>query len=131
MTLQAQSAHVGEIARPAVFPYRNDMVGIPQVPAAAPLLFESPPRGVIELAFVHPQLLGIDTAFGAHTAVAREYLVAQVAGVGAQLPFMHARGAAERQPTLGNFGAAPAARVAFAGRPTSWPGAQGAHTRSS
>ena len=108
------------------------MVGVPQVPPAAPVFFELPASPVIQLALIAPQRFGIHAAERAHPTIAGEYLLAQKTGVGAQPPFPHARIAAKRESTLGDWNAAPAAEAFLAPRnPSTGLGAASAHTRSS
>jgi len=59
--------------------------------ARSPFLFELPARVVVELALVPAQRLGIEAAGGANAAVASEDPLAQIAGVGAQLPLVRRR----------------------------------------
>ncbi len=111
---------------------RHDVIGVPQIAAKAPVFFELLAGGVIEFALVLAQGFGIHAALRADAAIAREDLLAQIAGVGAQLPLMHARRAAKSEATLGNFGAAPAAQTSPPLRHKSTGlGAARAHTRSS
>src|SRR5207248_2900880 len=131
MTLEAQRPHVGQIALAAAFHYRHDMVGIPEMLAAAPVLFELAPCGVVELALIFTQRLGVHAANRADAAIAREDLLPQVTGVGAELPFVHAGRAAEGPAPSRNVGAAPAARCPLPPHPSSGFGAASAHTRSS
>ena len=96
MALEAEGAHVGEIAFASAFGDGHDVVGVPQVAAMAPVPLELAAGGVVELALVLAQGFGIEAALRADAAVAQEDLCAQVAGIGAQLPLMHARVGAER-----------------------------------
>jgi len=131
MATQAQRAHIAEIARAAALDYRDDMIGVPKVAAAAPVLLESPARRVIELAFVFAQRFGVEAALRAHAAVALEHLRAKISGVGAQSPLVDAGVAAKGVAAAGNFSAAPPAGAALPLHPTAGSGACGAHTRSS
>jgi hypothetical protein len=131
MAPQAQRAHIAEIARAAAFDYRHDMVGVPKMAAAAPVLLKLPACRVIELAFVFAQGFGVEAALRAHAAIAREHLAAKISGVGAQPPLVDAGVAAKGVAAAGNFSAAPPAGAALPLHPTAGHGTCGAHTRSS
>src|ERR1700736_5193495 len=131
MASQAQRAHIGEIALAAALGYGHDMVGVPKVTAAAPVLLELPARGVIELAFVFAQRLGIEAALRAHAAIASEDLIAEISRIGAKPPLAHAGVAAKSEAAARNFSAAPPAGAAPSLHPTAGHGTRGAHTRSS
>src|ERR1700680_860627 len=131
MAPQAQRAHIAEIALAAALGYGHHVVGVPEMTAAAPVLLELPARGVIELAFVFAQRVGIEAALRADAAIAREDLVAKISGVGAQPPLAHAGVAAKGEAAARNFGPAPPAGAALPLHPTAGPGTCGAHTRSS
>ena len=77
---QAQGTHVGEIAFTAAFHYGENVIGIPQVAAHAPLFFKLPPRYIVELALILAQSFGIEAALRADTAIAGEHLLPHVAG---------------------------------------------------
>src|ERR1035438_4988126 len=78
------------------------------------------------------QGFGIEAALRADAAVAQEDLCAQVAGIGAQLPLMHARVGAECEPAFGDLSAASATRLAAAlVEPAAGLRAAGAHSRRS
>jgi len=139
MALQAQRADVFQIALAAAFHHRNDMVGIPEAFSRSgpqPPIEESfQARGAaqsFELAFgVH----AIDAAAGANAAIPYQYFRAKIAWIGAQAPFLHAPGRAKSDASLGNFQAAPAAKMAaigtfgkvFAAGPAAGHGSLGAH----
>lgn len=76
MTLQTQRAHVREVALASTLYYRHDVIGIPQIPPAAPILFELFPRFVVELALVFSKRLRIDSAERAGAVVAQKDLLA-------------------------------------------------------
>src|SRR5690242_7342753 len=99
--------------------------------AQAPLSFKLTAGCEIQLAFVFAQRFSVQTALGADAAIAGEDLIAQVAGVGAQLPFVHAGGATEGKTAARDRHAAPAAQAALALDPTPGLDSAGAHTRSS
>lgn len=128
---EAERAHIGEVAFAAAFHDGHDVIGIPEVPAAAPFFFEPAAGSVVELSFVLAECLSIQAALGANAAVAGEDLFSQVGGIGAQLPRVDAGGAAKCESAAGDFGGAPAARAALPLDPTAGLDATSAHTRSS
>jgi hypothetical protein len=131
MTLQAECPHIRQIALAAAFHHRDDVVGVPQVSPAAPLLLELPPCLVVEFPLVFPERLRVDPTQPAYAAIARAHLRAKIAGVGAPLPFVDARRAAKREAAPGNFAAAPAARNPAPLDPSAGLRPARAHTRSS
>src|SRR5258707_11761481 len=128
---QTQRAHVRQVALAAALRYRKNVVGVPEMPSMAPLFFELAAGGPVELALVLPHGFGVKAAHSADTAVAREDLLAQVAGVGSQLPFVNAVGAAKSEPAFAHLDAAPAAEAALALDPSAGHRAAGAHSRKS
>ena len=117
MALEAKSAHVGEVALAAAFGNGDDVVGIPQSFAAAeiPGGEGTGASGTAE-AFDVMKLGGaIETADGAEAAIALEDAFAQVAGVGAELPFLDAPLGAEGEAAGRDFELAPAAETAAVG----------------
>ena len=131
VAFQAERAHVGEVALPAAFGHRHNVVGIPQRPAPPPHSLKQPAGRVVELALILAQHLGVDPARRAHPTVAREHLGPQVRGIGAQLPLVHTGRSAKREPSGGNRRAAPAAKPPFPRDPTAGLDAPCAHTRNS
>ena len=131
MTRQTERPHVGKIALAAALGDRNDMVGVPQVSAGAPLLFKFPARGEIELPFPLAESFGIQPALGADSAVAGEHLPTQIGGIRAQPPLVHTGLAAEGEPAARNLCAAPTAQTAPPLDPAAGLRATQAHTRSS
>ena len=131
MAPEAQGAHVGEVAFAAAFDDGYDVVGVPQVAAAAPLFFKAAAGGEVELAFVFAERFGVEAALRANAVVAGEDLLTEVGGIGAQLPLVDAGRTAERETAARDSDAAPAARAALARNPTAGFGAEGAHTRNS
>jgi hypothetical protein len=107
------------------------MVGIPEVAAEAPFLFELAASCVIELPLVLAQSFRIDAAFGTDAAITDKNLIPQVPRVGTQLPLMNTLRAAKRETTRGDLNAAPPARATPPGHPTARLGPARAHTRSS
>ena len=113
MALQAESAHVAEVAFAAAFDDRDDVVGIPERFAA----FESPSgdgflaRATTETANVGVLGHAICSAFGADPFIAFEDAVAQMTGITAKTPFFHAEGGAEGLTASGDFELAPTAEA--------------------
>ncbi|HUI81852.1 MAG TPA: hypothetical protein VLY24_28220 [Bryobacteraceae bacterium] len=91
MAVQAKGAHVGEIALASAFRDGHDVVRIPQIAARTPFLLETLARGVIQFALVFPQGFRVHPALRADASVARKDLFPEIAGIGAQPPFVHAR----------------------------------------
>jgi len=89
------------------------MIGVPKRFAAAlakfPLFEKLAAGGEVELAHVTPQGDRIHAALRAHASIAREYVVPQISGVGAQLPFVNARFGAEGPASFRHLGPAPSA----------------------
>jgi hypothetical protein len=79
---QTKRAPIREVAFAAALGPRNNVVGIPKMAPHAPVLFELPPRAIIQLSFIFAQLFGIGAALRADPAIAREDLCAKIARVG-------------------------------------------------
>src|SRR5271168_55645 len=99
MALQTQGSDVLEIAFASAFHHRDDVIGVPQrvsgTGAQAPVQRSLQP-GCPAQAFQLPLgLQAIDAAPGANAAVALQNLLANVAGVAPQAPFLHAPGRTE------------------------------------
>ena len=113
MAAQAKSAHIRQIALAAAFGDRHDVIGIPHRFAAAFLqipFFEEVAAGrVVELAHVTAQRGSVHAALGADALIALEHFFAQIARVGAKLPFVNAGVGAESSAAFAYFAAAPAA----------------------
>src|SRR5271157_285820 len=131
MAHEAEGAHVGKVALAAAFHDGDNVVGVPQVMAAAPVLFELSTGGPVEFALGLPQGFGVEAALRADAAIAREDPLAEIAGVGAQLPLIDAGVAAKGAATLGDRGAAPAAVALRPLYPAARHDAAVTHTRSS
>jgi hypothetical protein len=111
MTLQAESPNVRQAALASSLHYREDMIRIPKMPACAPLPLESAPGCPVEFTFVFAEGFRVQAALRAHAAVAREYLLPQISGIGAQPPFVDAFLGAEREASLRHLGPTPPADV--------------------
>jgi hypothetical protein len=113
VALQAEGAQIGEVALAAAFNYGHNMIRIPEALARLGLhspCREQPGAGRASLALnVMPGLNTIGGADCADAAVSLEYFVAEVAGVGAEFPFLHAEAGAEGEAAFGYFETAPAA----------------------
>jgi hypothetical protein len=116
---QAERAQVREVALAAAFDDGDDVIGLPE--GAAGVARQIP---IIEQALVRraagalQDALGderVDAATFADAAIAFEHPVAEVAGVGAEPPFVHALIRAEGAAAFGNFDRAPAAEAAAGG----------------
>src|SRR5262249_29482059 len=128
---QAQRLHIREVALAAALCDGQNVIGVPEIAAMAPVPLELFARLPIQLALAAAQRFGVGPALRAHAAIAREYLLAQVAGIGALRPRMDAIGAAGGESALGNGDAAPAAESALALDPAARHGAARAHSRKS
>jgi len=110
---QAQGADVLQIAFASAFYHRNNVSRVPkrfsanplQSPTCEQLLPVRPARSLqVEIGGA-----AINTANRADALIASEYLLAQVAGVGTQTPFMDAPVRAERESARRDLQIAPAA----------------------
>ena len=121
MAAQAERAQVREVAFAAAFDDGDDVVGFPegaageagQVPEVEQAL-----AGCAARALQDPRgEQRIDAATFADAAIALEDLIAEVAGVRADAPVVHAAVGAEGAAAFRDFGRAPAAEAAPAGAP--------------
>lgn len=113
VTLQAERAHVGEVAFSAAFGNGDDVIGIPESFSAAEI-----PRGESAGARGTPQAFdvvklsrAIEAANGADAAVALKNPLPQMARIAAQLPFFDAPLGTEGEAPGRNFELAPAAEA--------------------
>lgn len=94
MTTQAQSPDVVEIALASAFLYGQNVICIPQALASpffqAPVAHEG--KATLAAGPFQPYLLAnrIDSAMGANASIPFEDLLAQISGLGPQLPLVHA-----------------------------------------
>jgi len=115
VTQKAQGAKVVEIALSPAFSYGNNVIGVPEAsPGRDGLQSIKAQTGSLRLPARSLQRVvsgnGVDIAKGAAAVVAREDLLAQIAGVGTQPPLVYAEVAAEGAATPGeNLELAPAA----------------------
>jgi hypothetical protein len=131
VAFEAERAHVGEVALAAAFSNGHDVIGVPETAARAPFVFEPAARSEIEFALIAAERFCVDAALGTPAVVASEDLLAEIAGVRAQLPFVDAGGAAKGEAAAGDQDAAAAAQAALALDPTAGLDAPGTHTRNS
>lgn len=117
VALEAESAHVGEIAFAATFGYGDDVIGVPEGFSAAEIPsrigFDS--RNASQ--FFHAAQFGdaIETADSADAAVPLEDALAEMTGVTAQLPLFDAPFGTEGEAPGRNFQIAPAAEATAIG----------------
>lgn len=94
MTTQAKSADIFEVAFTASFDYGNDVVGVPQSlarPCAkAPEVQKGNAMGAPGEAKLACCGNRIDSAEGAHAAIALKHLLAQICGLTAEFPLVDA-----------------------------------------
>ena len=115
MAEEAEGAEVVEVALSAAFGYGADVVGVPETAAAGDGLHavEAQAGGASGASGSLERVVGgdgVDVADGTDAAVAGEYLVAEVAGVGAETPLVDAVVAAKGAAAFGeDFQVAPAA----------------------
>jgi hypothetical protein len=116
VAIQAQGSEVRQIAFPAAFRDRKDVVGIPKT---APVKRLQTPAHEQALAFCtlgslkfKVGRLRIERTKRTDAAVATENLFAQIARVSSEPPFVYAPIRTERQASRGHFQAAPAAKTA-------------------
>jgi hypothetical protein len=120
MANHAQRAQIVQVAFAAAFDHRKNVIGIPQ--RAAGEAFQSPLFQELEFVQASCALqlevagVSVDTARLADAAVARENLIAKIAGVGTELPLMDAEvGAEGAAPWRRDFKIAPAAKRSSVG----------------
>lgn len=115
MALEAQGADIGQIAFPAAFDDRKDVIGIPQ--ASAEAAAEAPvEEGLMTRETTQPHDTppfshAVHAADGADAPVAIENLLPEIARIGPEPPFLDTVIGAERAPAFGNLKTAPAAEA--------------------
>lgn len=119
MADQAQRPDVRQVASASTFRDRENVVGIPKGPSADCLQTPALERAQAPHATTPFQRKErrhrIGPALRADPFIPRESPFAQESRIGAQAPFFHAELRAERQPPLGHFQFAPAAKIAAFG----------------
>ena len=117
MALQAERAHVREIAFAAAFGNGYDVVGIPKGLAAfqTPSRDGLPTRGAFEAADVSVFGDAIGSTQRANSLVAFEDAVAQVARIATKTPFFDTEGGTESLPAGGHFQLTPTAETTSVG----------------
>lgn len=139
MAAEAESADVLQVAFAATLADRKDVVGVPEAftvqAAHAPVLQQRVTARAARPAKLAQGGQRVDATSGAEAAVPREDLIAEVGGLRAQLPLMHAVVGAEGESASRHLERAPAAqatavrtaRDGAAIHPASGHNADGAH----
>ena len=119
MTEQAKSAEISKVAFSPTFHNRQNVIGIPQRLAGEPLKppFSQKPQpvGPARAAQLRVGKTSVDSADCADAPVPLQNLLAKVARVGAEAPFVNAPIRAERETPRRDFETAPAAEGPAAG----------------
>lgn len=119
MTAEAEGAQVVEIALASSFGYGQNVIGVPEAfPAAAaraPLLQQASAIRAAGTPKLAKHSDRIDTADGTDALVPQIHLLAQVRGLRAELPFVHAIRRAKGEAAARNFQRTPAAEAAAMG----------------
>ena len=102
VALQAERAHVGEIAFAATLDDGDDVIGIPEMTAKAPFFFKLAAGREIEFALVFTKGFGVEAALGADAVVSGKDLLAEIGGIGAESPFVDAGRATESESSAGD-----------------------------
>jgi hypothetical protein len=112
---QAEGADILEIALPATFGNRHDMVGIPKAPphtrSDSPVPQQRLPIRTPRNAELARSGNRIHSAASADAAIAQQNVLAQIGRLGAQLPLMHAESGAKRESSARHLEGAPAAKA--------------------
>ena len=113
VTFQTERAHVRQIAFAAAFTHRKDVICIPKRFSAAQLpAFACFETGRTAKAFdAVPFREAIDSAHCADAVIALEHSLAEMSGIAAQPPFLHAELGTERNAAGRNFQIAPTAKA--------------------
>jgi hypothetical protein len=113
MALQAERAHVRQIALTSAFGHGQNMIGIPQrlAPAETPLTYGSHLGCAAQLLEAAPLGYAIDTANRTYAPVALKDPLAKMAWIAAQPPFLYAPLRTKRQTARRNLQAAPSAET--------------------
>lgn len=125
MAPQTEGADIVEVTLAAAFNDRNNMICVPEGLAGAlsqsPVAQQFVPSRSAGVAQGSSGGQGIDSTIAADAAVAEEYLLAEIPGLGPQLPLMDAIGRAEGKAPGGYLERAPAAQSTAV-----WPAWDGA-----
>ena len=105
MALQAERAHIRQIAFAASLNHGYNVIGIPERLAAAQSPGRSCPGARRASQFFHMPELGntVSTADCADSAVSLQHSFAQMTRIAAELPFFHAPFRTKGEPALWNF----------------------------
>ena len=114
MALKAERPHIREVALAAAFGNGNDVIGLPQgfSDSGSPVSPYFCSGSASELPHVVVLGYAIESAGSADTTVALKHTIAQVARIGAQLPFFDTPFGAEGKSPRRNFESAPTAETA-------------------
>jgi hypothetical protein len=119
MTQQTESAEISKVAFSPSFHNRQNVIGVPQRLAREPLkppFGEKPqPVGPARAPQLRVGRTSVDSADCAHSPVPLQNLLAKVARVGAEAPFVNAPLRAERETPRRDFETTPAAERPAAG----------------
>ncbi len=117
MALQTQGSDVLQVAFPSTFYNGNNVISVPErlSRTLAPLDKSFQPGCAPETLQLPVGIQTIDTATGAHAAIAFQNLFTNIARVAAQAPFFDAPRRTKRLPALGNLQIAPTAQAAAVG----------------
>jgi len=113
MAEQTKSAEISQVAFSSSFHNRQNVIGIPQRLAGEPLELpfneKAQPVGPTRAAQLGVGSASVDSADCANAPVPLQYLLAKVARVGAEAPFVNAPIRAERKTPRRDFETTPAA----------------------
>jgi hypothetical protein len=117
MALQTQGSDVLEVAFPSALYHGNNVISVPERLSRthAPLDRSFQPCRASQTLQVPFCMQTIDTASGAHTAIAFQNFFTNIAWVAAQAPFFDAPRRTKCLPALGNLQIAPTAQAAAIG----------------
>jgi hypothetical protein len=117
MALQAQGSDVMQVAFASAFYHGNNVIGVPErlSRTGAPLQKSFEPGRAPQTLQLPFGSQTIDTATGAHAAIAFQYLFTDIARVAPQAPFFDAPRRTKRVAALGNLQIAPTAQAAAVG----------------
>ena len=113
MANKTERPQIFEIAFAAALDHWQDMIGVPQrfprQPPEAPSFEQFQPMNTARPLQIEQRRGRIDFAYRAHASVTSKHLLAKVARIGAQLPFVDAEIGAEGESPGRDFEIAPSA----------------------